>query len=295
MKSHIVIFGMGDMGSALASLLRKNRHAVDAWDKSPGRVSNQKSLFEIIPRAEIIFLCVPSWCLPSVTRSIRSFVHKNTIIVGLSKGLQDDNKKTAYEFLSGTFPENPVLILGGAMLANELQKGMPGFGVLAGKNASVRERVAELFHGSPLTLTTSTDVVGVALSGVLKNIYAIGLGMAKGLDWGDNARAWFVFEAMHEMEAVVKLSGGKKESVYGVAGMIDLIATGFSAYSKNVEVGMMIVKNKKGIPQAEGVISLEPLSKILKSDLNKFPLLRAIYRTATHKEDPLLAFKRLLK
>jgi len=295
MKSRIVVFGMGDIGSALASLLRKNKHAVNAWDKSPGRVSNQKSLFEIIPKADVIFLCVPSWCLPAVTRSIRPFVHKKTIIVGLSKGLQEDSKKTTYEFLSDSFPEHPILILGGAMLANELKKGLPGFGILAGKNSAARERVAELFHGSLLKITTSTDVIGVTLSGVLKNAYAIGLGIAEGLEWGDNSRAWFAFHAMYEMEAIVKLSGGKKESVYGVAGMIDLIATGFSSYSKNVEVGVMIAKGKKGIPQAEGVISLEPLAKILKSDLNKFPLLRAVYRVATNKEEPVLAFKRLLK
>lgn len=295
MKSHVVVFGMGDIGSALASLLRKNKHAVDAWDKSPGRVNNQKSLFEVIPRAEVIFLCVPSWCLPSVVRSIRPFVHKKTILVGLSKGLQEDNKKNAYEFLSDSFPEHPILFLGGAMLANELKNGLPGFGILTGKNTAARERVAELFHGSLLKITTSTDVIGVTLSGVLKNAYAIGLGIAEGLEWGDNSRAWFAFHAMYEMEAIVKLSGGKKESVYGVAGMIDLIATGFSTYSKNVEVGTMIAKGKKGIPQAEGVISLEPLAKILKSDLSKFPLLRAVYRVATNKEEPALAFKRLLK
>ncbi len=295
MRSHIVVFGMGDIGSAIASLLRKNKHAVDAWDKSPGRVNNQKSLFEVIPRAEVIFLCVPSWCLPAVVRSIRPFVHKKTIIVGLSKGLQGDTRKTTYEFLSDSFQEHPILILGGAMLANELQMGLPGFGILAGKNTTAREKVAELFHGSLLKLTTSTDVIGVTLSGVLKNAYAIGLGIAEGLGWGDNSRAWFAFHAMYEMEAIVKLSGGKKESVYGVAGMIDLIATGFSTYSKNVEVGTMIAKGKKGIPQAEGVISLEPLAKILKSDLNKFPLLRAVYRVATNKEEPALAFKRLLK
>ncbi|MEK7089340.1 MAG: NAD(P)-binding domain-containing protein, partial [Patescibacteria group bacterium] len=131
MRSHIVVFGMGDIGSAIASLLRKNKHAVDAWDKSPGRVNNQKSLFEVIPRAEVIFLCVPSWCLPAVVRSIRPFVHKKTIIVGLSKGLQGDTRKTTYEFLSDSFQEHPILILGGAMLANELQMGLPGFGILA--------------------------------------------------------------------------------------------------------------------------------------------------------------------
>lgn len=295
MKSHIVVFGMGDIGSAVASLLRKNKHVVDAWDKSSGRVSNQKSLFEIIPRAHIIFLCVPSWCLPSVTRSIRPFVHKNTIIVGLSKGLQADNRKTTYEFLSDEFSEHPILFLGGAMLANELKNGMPGFGVLAGKSTAAREQVAELFHSSTLKLVTSSDMTGVALSGVFKNMYATGLGIAEGLGWGENARAWFVFHAIQEMESAVKLLGGKKDTVDGVAGTIDLIATGFSSYSKNVEVGVMIAKNKKNIPQTEGIISLEPLSKLLKSDLNTFPLLRAIYRSVTHKEEPALAFRRLLK
>ncbi len=295
MKSHIVVFGMGDIGSAIASILRKNKHAVNPWDKSPGRVSGQKSLFEIVPRAEIIFLCVPSWCLPSVVRSIKPFVHKQTILVSLSKGLQADSKKNAHEFLSDAFPDNPIMYFGGAMLANELKAGMPGFGVLAGKNSVARERVANLFKGSPLKVTTSSDIVGVVSSGVLKNIYAIGLGMAKELNWGENARAWFAFNANSEMELIVAHLGGKKGTASGVAGTIDLIATGFSTYSKNVEAGEMIVKKNKSIPQTEGVLSIEPLSKILKSEINKFPFLRAVYRASTNKEEPQEVFRKLLK
>ncbi len=295
MKLHIVVLGMGDMGTALASLLRKNKHGVDCWDKSSGKVKGQKSLFEIIPRADILFLCVPSWSLPNVIKTIHPFVHKNTVIVGVSKGLQE-NKETTYELLSHSFFEGQqVAIFGGAMLANELLNGAPGVGVIASKNAALRDRIAELFHGTNLKVSVSSDVRGVALCGVLKNIYALGLGVAKGIGWGENARAWFAFESINEMERIVKLLGGKSESVYGAAGVIDFIATGFSEYSKNVEAGILVVKKKKCVSGSESAVSFDPLLKLIKADIHSFPLLRATHRAAMCKEVPAEAFRKLLK
>ena len=295
MKQHIVVLGMGDMGTALASLLRKNKHGVDCWDKSSGKVRGQKSLFEIIPRADILFLCVPSWSLPNVIKTIHPFVHKKTVIVGVSKGLQD-NKETTYELLSHSFFEGqPVAIFGGAMLANELLKGAPGVGVVASKSAGLRERIAELFHGTNLKVSTSSDVRGVALCGVLKNVYALGLGITKGIGWGENARAWYAFESINEMDRIVKLLGGKSESVYGAAGVIDFIATGFSEYSKNVEAGILVVKKKKCVSGSESASSFEPLLKLIKSDIHSFPLLRATHRAATCKEDAAHVFHKLFK
>ncbi|MFA6364885.1 MAG: hypothetical protein WCW78_00585 [Candidatus Paceibacterota bacterium] len=295
MKTHIVVLGMGEIGSAISSLLLKKKYHVDSWDVASGKVHNQKTLFEIIPHANILFLCVPSWCLPQVMKSIQPFVHVETLVVGVSKGLQREKNETTYDFLMHTLhPGQPIVLLGGAMLAEELQKGMPGMGVVAGKSKKSCEIICELFKGSALTLVSSTDVCGVAYASVLKNIYALGLGIAEGIRWGGNARAWFAYESFSEMEKIVKLLGGKKESFWGPAGIVDFIATGFSSYSKNAEEGKLIAAGRGEASQSEGLVSLEPMAKLLRGK-NDFPLFQTVFRIAVKKENAEGAFRKLLK
>ncbi|MFA6407239.1 MAG: hypothetical protein WCV80_00845 [Candidatus Paceibacterota bacterium] len=296
MKTHIVVLGMGEIGSALSSILEKKKHPVDSWDVISGKVHNQKTLFEIIPHADILFLCVPSWGLPQVMKSIQPFVHAQTLVVGLSKGLQREKSETTYDFLVRMLhPGQQVVLLAGAMLAEELQKGMPGIGVVAGKNKKACETICDLFKGSSLKLTSSTDVKGIAYAGALKNSYALGLGITEGINWGGNARAWFAYESFFEMEKIIKLLGGKKESFWGPAGIVDFIATGFSSYSKNAEWGRLFAAGKEALPQSEGSISLESIAKLLRGNMDAFPLFQTIVRVAAKKEDAEGAFRKLLK
>ncbi len=297
MKPRVVIVGMGEMGRAMRSLVGRSRHVVQCWDICPGKVQGQKSLFEIVPHAQFLFLCVPSWCLPGALKQVRPFVHRDTVAVTISKGLQQARGETSYEFLTRELHAGqPIAYIGGAMLAEELESGQPGFGVIAGKSAHVRTSVRNLFKGTRFSLEESSDVRGVSLASVLKNIYALGLGITQGLNWGGNARAWFAAQAIDELDRVVLLLNGKRQSSRGRAGLVDLLATGFSPLSKNVEVGGMLVRRKKILPPSEGLVSIQPLMALMpKSALGDFPLMRAIGATVSGKEAAHDAFSKLLK
>lgn len=297
MKPRVVIVGMGKIGRAMAALMRRSHHAPQCWDICPGKVQGQKSLFEIVPHAQFLFLCVPSWCLPGAVKQIFPFVRRDTVVVTVSKGLQQKGGETSYAFLARELHAGqPVAYIGGAMLAEELESGGPGFGVVASRTASVRGRVRELFKGTHFLLEESGDVRGVTIASVLKNIYALGFGIVRGLNWGGNARAWFAVRAMDELERALVLLGGKKQSARGSAGILDLIATGFSSLSKNVEVGGMLVKEKKKLPPSEGLVSIQPLMTLMpKSVLNEFPLMRAVALVVSEKETAHNAFSKLLK
>ncbi|TSC52429.1 MAG: glycerol-3-phosphate dehydrogenase (NAD(P)+) [Parcubacteria group bacterium LiPW_41] len=292
-KPHVVVLGMGEIGTVLFSLVKKRGYSIEAWDKVPQKVPHQKSLFEIIPKADILFLCIPSWNLPNVVKSIGPFIHKQTIIVGLAKGLQA-TKETPYTFLSNSFPHNEVVMLGGAMLAEEVALGMPGIAVFAGKKESARVLVKDCFKNTNVVSFESKDPEVNSFLSILKNVYALGLGIGDGIGWGGNGRALLALEALKEMELLCSLKGIKKDLVYGQSGFVDLIATGFSVYSKNVEVGKLIVSTKKTLPNSEGLVSLEPLKKIIGSS-SSFPLFNAIYQAALRKEKAGVIFSRYIK
>ncbi len=296
MKPRVVIVGMGEIGRAMSALMRRSHHPVQCWDICVGKVPHQKSLFEIVPHAQFLFLCVPSWCLPSALKQVFPFVARTTTVIAVSKGLQQKTAETSYEFLTRELHGGqPIAYIGGAMLAEELEAGEPGFGVVAGK-ALVRGSVRDLFKGTRFFLEESGDVRGVAMASVLKNIYALGFGIAHGLGWGGNARAWFAVRAMDELERALVLLGGKKQSAHSSAGILDLIATGFSQLSKNVEVGGMIVKGKKKLPPSEGLASIQPLLTLMpKSALGSFPLMRAVALAVSGKGDARESFSKLLK
>lgn len=296
MKPRIVVVGMGEIGQALSAVLKAAHADISAWDICPGKVSGQKSLFEIVPRADYLFFCVPSWCMPAALTSTTPFIHKNTVVITVSKGLQQETGETAYDLLARTLHDRqPIALMSGAMLAEELLGGLPGFGVAASTRAEVRARILDLFKRSHVHLEGSNDVRGVSFAGVLKNVYALGLGIAHGLKWGGNARAKFAISAVHEMERLLPIFGGKRQTTYGNSGAVDLVATGYSPFSKNVEVGAMLIKKRK-TPPSEGLVSLTPLMKLLpKREQGQFKLLSAVHRVAIKGESAREVFDSLLK
>ena len=277
MLQQLVIIGAGEIGKALEKVLRKQNLAISLWDKDPSKVRSQKPLKEIVPDADFLFLCIPSWALRNALNNLLPFLNKKTLIISLAKGIEENTKKTTDELLQELLPRGQnFALLFGPMLAEELTKGMVGIGVVASKNQKAFHQLAKIFTHTNLYLEYSKDIRGVALSGVLKNIYAIALGIADGLRWGGNAKGWLVARAINEMAKIAQMLGGKKETALGTAGLGDLIATGFSPYSRNRRIGYELVRNGRSHLQSEGFISLSPLGKRLYKNKEKFLLLKAL-------------------
>ena len=199
MSNKILIIGAGEIGTALAEVL-KNKAVVDLWDYDLSRVPDQKPLEQTVPAADYIFLCVPSQAMRPVVLNIKKMLNKKTGLVCLSKGVELKTKKIMPEVLKEILPVGqPFAMLGGPMLAGELKTKKPGVAVLASKNLKVFINLQKIFSDSIVRLEITTDIVGTAWSGVLKNVYAMALGMADGLGWGANAQAWLLSECLTEM------------------------------------------------------------------------------------------------
>ncbi|MFA6339149.1 MAG: 2-dehydropantoate 2-reductase N-terminal domain-containing protein [Candidatus Paceibacterota bacterium] len=293
-KESVVIIGAGEIGSAIKKILEQKELELLIWDKDVNKIPDQKPLTEIIPNADFLFICTPSWTLQEVLLNIKPLLSNTTIVVSLAKGINEQSNHTTDELMKKFLPENQnFALLGGAMLAEELLAGLSGIGVIATKEIDTFKKLANLFSQTNLLVEYSEDIHGTALAGILKNIYAVALGIADGLNWSSNQKGWLVSKSVGEMLDIIKILGGKEETIYGIAGLGDLIATGYSSYSLNRQAGENLVKTNE-VMKSEGVVSLPPLFSMLDGKIEQLPLLTTLEKVITKNKDPKDAFEQFV-
>ena len=285
MSKQVVILGAGEIGQAIGKVLTKNHHSAEFWDKDPKRVPNQQSLESLIPSADILFLCIPSFAIRPAVNELLDVLTKDTVIICLAKSVESETKETMDEVLTDILPEGqPLAILAGPLLGEELESGAGGVGVVASKDSSVRDSVSNLFAGSTVAIETTDDIHGAALCGVVKNIYAMGVGAAHGLGWGDNKKGWLTGKSMSEMIFIVEALGGQKETVYGASGFGDFIATGFSDFSGHHTFGIQLAQGIDCERNKEGCIALPSIMEMLGDKTKELPLLQGLHSAITQGE-----------
>jgi len=285
MSQKIAIIGAGEIGRAIEYLLKNKGFELNFWDKDQSKVPGQKTLEVLLPEAAFIFLCVPSWAMKYAVADVAKHIKESTSIVSLAKGIESQTHKTMDELISEVVPKNPLVLVAGAMLAEEIMEDLGGAALAASKNKDAAEKVISLFENTGLKLYYSDDVHGAALASVLKNVYAFGLGIAHGLNWGDNMKAWLLTKAINEMREILKILGGKEETAMGPAGLADLAATGFSKYSKNHAMGEELVKTGKCSQTSEGYISISSIFALLSKKTKNFPLLSVLVQIILEQKD----------
>jgi glycerol-3-phosphate dehydrogenase (NAD(P)+) len=285
----LLFIGHGKIGSAIHHVLTHGRRTqlhIDSWDVDRSRMTKPCELADVAPGADMIFLCVPSWCLADVAHALRPYLSSRTILIGVSKGLDRDTFETLDQILESHFPKQPFALLFGPMLADELLDGRVGAASVASRQPRVRHAVSHLFTGTALRTVPTADVRGVAMCGVLKNIYAVGLGIAKELKLGDNFNGWYVEQSLAEMRRILQHMGGKPATLLEPAGIGDFVATGFSILSKNVTYGRELALHGESSSPSEGAVSLKPLAKRLGATANTLPLFTKLQKIVLRGADP---------
>jgi glycerol-3-phosphate dehydrogenase (NAD(P)+) len=225
---------------------------------------------------------------------LKPHLKENALIVTLAKGIDAESLKTMDEVLADALGDRPFALLNGPMLAEELVKGMGGAGVIGTARAEDFARLHGAFEGTGLRLEHSDDVHGVALAGVLKNVFAIGLGVAGGLGWGDNMKGWLVAHSSMEMRRIIVALGGREETALTQAGLGDMVATGFSPHSSNHRFGKSLAQTGQCDHRAEGCVSLPPLAALLEGKEEGLIVYRAIRAIVIDGADAHETFGRLI-
>ncbi len=265
MKEKIAFIGFGRFGKALVHVLRqKDQYEIAAFDLADsGDACQLPSAAEAMEGAAAVFFVVPSGAFRSCTEHLDV---PNVPLVTCSKGIDPTSQKLPIEVLHELFPNHSAAALSGPMLSAELEEGLPSAGTVASLDAASAELVKTLFDGTTLSLETSSDEIGISWCGILKNVYALALGLSDGLELGDNFKSVLTRRAMIEMQQIIKAAGGDPGSMMSFAGIGDFLATGYSTKSRNYAYGFAL-GHGDDLPGAlaEGVKNFENVVAILGS------------------------------
>jgi glycerol-3-phosphate dehydrogenase (NAD(P)+) len=234
----------------------------------------------------LVLFVVPTGFFREVAARFRDagVVDPGAIVVSCSKGIERNTGLRMSEILQELFPENPVGVLSGPNHAEEVVRKMPTAAVVGSEEDQVALQLQQVFQLPWFRSYTSRDVTGIEWAGALKNVYAIASGICDGLGLGDNAKAALVTRGLAEMVRFGLVKGGEAETFYGLSGVGDLVATCFSAHSRNLRVGRELGRGRllRDIVQdlgmiAEGVANTRSLYEAARRDHVRTPLIDACH------------------
>ncbi len=213
----------------------------------PEHVVLTHQIAEALDEASAVILAVPSATMRQNISQIASHLTKSTIIISAAKGLEIGSNKRMSEVIAEEidprFVAN-ICVLSGPNLAREIMQNHPAAAVVAAEDGDTVKKAQRLLTCPNFCIFTNSDIVGVELGGALKNIIALGAGIADGLSYGDNAKAAFVTRGLTEITALGMALGANPLTFSGLAGLGDVIATCASPLSRNHYVGTELARGR---------------------------------------------------
>ena len=281
----VTVIGTGAWGETLADLLQENLHEVVRWSRR-----SPQSLESAIDQSEVVVSAVSMKGVESISQQVRTLGLDSAVaIVSATKGLTNAAGSGTPRTLSlpdrpsdlwlRALPYNPVVILSGPNLSKEVQNGLPAAAVAASQQESAAIVVQTIFNSQRFRVYTNNDPIGVELAGALKNVMAIATGACDGLCLGTNARSALVTRGLAEMVRIAVGWGAQAETLYGLAGVGDLMATCSSPLSRNYQVGYRLAQGEtiSAILEtlegtAEGVNTTQVLMQLVRAQPDDRPL-----------------------
>ncbi|MEO2141690.1 MAG: NAD(P)H-dependent glycerol-3-phosphate dehydrogenase, partial [bacterium] len=178
--------------------------------------------------SDLVVLAVPSDRLRENVRQIKPYLKSGAIILSATKGLELPTARRMSQVLEDELPASlkaEICVLSGPNLAKEIVLGKPASTVIAGANSEAAQKAQSMLMSTNFRVYTSSDVLGVELSGALKNIVALGAGIGDGMDAGENAKAAFITRGLAEMTRLGIAAGADPLTFAGLAGLGDVVAT----------------------------------------------------------------------
>ncbi len=279
----IAVIGTTSWGITLATLLANKGTEVRLWARTqreanklrkkgpdparfpgitlPEKVIITSRMGEALDDVNAVILPVPSATMRQNISQVASHLTKSTIVISAAKGLEiGSNKRMSQVIAEEINPrfESNICVLSGPNLAREIMQNHPAAAVVAAEDTKTAKKAQRLLTCPNFCVFTNSDVIGVELGGTLKNIIALGAGIADGLGYGDNAKAAFMTRGLTEITALGMTLGANPLTFSGLAGLGDVIATCASPLSRNHYVGTELAK---GRPLAEILESMTEVAE----------------------------------
>ncbi len=194
----------------------------------------------VLEQADIIFLGIPSNVTVSYLTENKHLINKDALLVNLAKGFGKEHR-TIPQCISKVL-DNPVVSMKGPSFAREIVNQMPTAFTIASKKEKHFDIFKEIFGYTSIYLDFSTDVAGTELASILKNIYAIIVGIVDAHYDSPNLRSLVLTNAINEMRYVIKKFGGKEDTMFNYCGFGDFSLTALNDMSRNRTLGLLIGK-----------------------------------------------------
>ena len=264
LSSTTTVIGAGSYGTALAFCLSRNRHTTYLWGRDKAAIenmqqtrSNQKylskftfpeslhpvsDLAEAIGKSTYILIVVPSHAFAETVEAIAPLIQPHHQVVWASKGLEPGTGNllltVAEQFLPNT---TPLAVLSGPTFAAEMAAGLPTAITLSSNCDTLNQTFGALLHDpKSFRVYMNTDMIGVQLGGAVKNVIAIGAGLADGLGFGANARTALITRGLAEMKRLGLALGAENDTFMGMACLGDLVLTCTDNQSRNRRFGLAL-------------------------------------------------------
>jgi glycerol-3-phosphate dehydrogenase (NAD(P)+) len=289
----VAVLGAGSWGTTFAKVLADGGASVSIWARRPElarEISQSKRNSDYLPginlprsiwasdklpavldRAEHVYLSVPSQSLRENLAIVRDLIPRDATVISLMKGVEKGTRFRMSEVILQELRIDParIAVASGPNLALEIAKEQPTAAVIASESLETATEVAMTATTRYFRSYVNTDVVGTEFGGVLKNLIAVAIGIVDGVGNGANTKASIITRGLAEMTDFAVAYGGRPETLVGLAGLGDLIATCESPLSRNNTAGRLLGQGytfSEVVTQmsqtAEGLSSVAPILEL---------------------------------
>jgi glycerol-3-phosphate dehydrogenase (NAD(P)+) len=248
MALRISLIGRGAWGSTLERLWREHGHSLRSWSRRDG--GDPRTLLR---DCDLVVVAVSMAAVPELARLLAPGWPQGLPLLSCSKGVDPQDLCTASQLWLRQLGERPAAVLSGPNLADELDRGLPAASVISSHDPQLASRLQAELRTANLRLYTNGDPIGTEAAGALKNVIALAAGVSDGLGLGANARASLLCRGLSEIGVVIEALGGQTATLYGLAGLGDLLATATSSLSRNQRCGALLAS---GLNEAEALATI---------------------------------------
>lgn len=326
LEKKITVLGNGSWSSALVKMLNDNGQTLHWWMRSatarehlrmhhhnPHYLSGvrydmsfiqlEEHLKEAISYGDIILIGTPSAFIEELFSSLDPSAFENKIILSAVKGILPNESKLLNEYLKEKFhvPLEHYACITGPCHAEEVAAEKLSYLTFASIDEKISAELAAMFSNSYMKTIVSNDVFGVQYAAVLKNIYALGAGIAHGLDYGDNFLSVYTTNCFSELQQFMEIISTQMQHHYNTSAYLgDLLVTCYSMHSRNRTFGNFIGKGYSVAATrlelnmvAEGYYASKGVYEICRRLNYELPIAHSIYRILWENQSPKLQFKQI--
>jgi glycerol-3-phosphate dehydrogenase (NAD(P)+) len=315
LQEPLAVIGAGSWGTALAVQLARAGHPTHLWGRDAAQLDamrrvrcNERYLPDtafpeplvVAPDLDAAFagvrdalIAVPSHAFRATLELIKPFLGADVRVAWATKGFEISTGLLPHQVAAEVLGARPGAVLSGPTFAREVGAGLPTAMTVASRDDEFARALASRLSGPNFRAYMQSDIMGVEIGGAVKNVIAIGSGIADGMGFGANTRVALITRGLAEMLRLGVTLGAQRETFMGLAGLGDLVLTCTDDQSRNRRLGLALGRGhsmadaQSGIHQVvEGVPASRAVRAVAERLDVEMPICREVFEIM-HEDKPV--------